>query len=253
MTEQPMPAAFLGHGNPMKELALERLKGHDVAGRWRQRDSAEVGHEVFVSGELLGHEAQDVMATRLHDAAHAVAYERKVQDTSWGGRYHNARYRALATALGRTVERAGAIGWSQASQWAVRRDRPGQHPRQRRPARPDPCRRRAGRRVGPHGLLRSRRPRLGGQQPRRRRRRGPASDVRRHPLPGRCVRFHLRRRMTLSARPWAGTRRVLSARGEALRARPRPGSRAQAQRIGAPVSFTTLLLHSVISLEKPEQ
>ena len=38
-----------------------------------------------MSGELLGHEAQDVMATRLHDAAHAVAYERKVQDTSWAG------------------------------------------------------------------------------------------------------------------------------------------------------------------------
>jgi len=88
------------------------LKGHYAAGRWRHRDSSELAHEVFVSGELLGHNARDVLATLLHEAAHAVAYERNVQDTSRGGRYHNARYRALATELGLTVEQAGAIGWS---------------------------------------------------------------------------------------------------------------------------------------------
>jgi hypothetical protein len=91
------------------------LKGHYAAGRWRHRDSTEVAHEVFVSGELLGHEARDVMATLLHEAAHAIAYERKVQDTSRGGRYHNARYRALATELGLIVDQAGAIGWSKTS------------------------------------------------------------------------------------------------------------------------------------------
>jgi len=91
------------------------LKGHYAAGRWRHRDSSEVAHEVFVSGELLGHEARDVMATLLHEAAHAVAHERRIQDTSRGGRYHNARYRALAIELGLTVEQSGAIGWSRTS------------------------------------------------------------------------------------------------------------------------------------------
>jgi hypothetical protein len=65
-----------------------------------------------LSGELLGHDARDVMATLLHEAAHAFAHERDVQDTSRGGRYDNARYRALASELGLTVEQTGTIGWS---------------------------------------------------------------------------------------------------------------------------------------------
>jgi hypothetical protein len=91
------------------------LKGHYAAGRWRHRESAEVAHEVFVSGELLGHEARDVMATLLHEATHAVAHERKIQDMSRGGRYHNARFRALAIELGLRVEQAGPLGWSATS------------------------------------------------------------------------------------------------------------------------------------------
>jgi hypothetical protein len=70
---------------------------------------------VFASGELLGHDARDLIATLLHEAAHAIAHERKIQDTSRGGRYHNARYKALAMELGLAVEPVGAIGWSATS------------------------------------------------------------------------------------------------------------------------------------------
>jgi hypothetical protein len=37
---------------------------------------------------------------------------RKVQDTSRQGRWHNARYRAIAAKLGLDVAQAPAIGWS---------------------------------------------------------------------------------------------------------------------------------------------
>jgi len=70
---------------------------------------------VFVSGELLGHELRDVMASLLHEAPHAIAHERRIQGTSRGRRRHNARYRALVIELGRAVEQAGAIGWSATS------------------------------------------------------------------------------------------------------------------------------------------
>jgi hypothetical protein len=88
------------------------VKGHYAAGRWHDRGDASVAHEVFVSGELLGQDAQDVLATLPHEAAHALAHERKLQDTSRGGRYHNARYRALASELGLDVARDESIGWS---------------------------------------------------------------------------------------------------------------------------------------------
>jgi len=87
-------------------------KGHYAAGRWQDRSDATVAHEVFVAGELLGHDARDVLATLLHEAGHALAHERKLQDTSRGGRYHNTRFRALAAELGLEVARDNSIGWS---------------------------------------------------------------------------------------------------------------------------------------------
>lgn len=109
--EVPDRVAFaLGSGTEGRQGAWR--KGHYAAGRWRHRDSEAVAHEVFVAGELLGQQPADVMATLLHEAAHALAHERNVQDTSRGGRYHNARYRALATELGLDVEQTGSIGWS---------------------------------------------------------------------------------------------------------------------------------------------
>ena len=48
----------------------------------------------------------------LHEAAHGLAHTRGIKDTSRQGRYHNARYKALATELGLVVEEAGTLGWS---------------------------------------------------------------------------------------------------------------------------------------------
>lgn len=91
----------------------ETTRGHFHAETWA--DSLESGytrHEVFIAGERLKDGPREVLATLLHEAAHALAHVRKIQDTSRGGRFHNTRFRALAVELGLDVEKVGAIGWS---------------------------------------------------------------------------------------------------------------------------------------------
>ena len=68
--------------------------------------------EVFVGGEGLALGAVDVLGTLLHEATHALAHVRKVQDTSRQGRYHNRRFRDLAEEMGLFVAEAPGIGWS---------------------------------------------------------------------------------------------------------------------------------------------
>jgi len=88
-----------------------RLKlGHFAPDRWQRADSRL--SELFIGGEGLQRGARDVLGTLLHEAAHGVAGAREIQDTSRQGRFHNARYRALAEELGLVVAKTGNIGWS---------------------------------------------------------------------------------------------------------------------------------------------
>jgi hypothetical protein len=85
--------------------------GHFAASRWRTNTDAALG-EVFVGGEGLARGAPEVLATLLHEAAHALAAERQIKDTSRQGRYHNRRFKALAEELGLHVEHHPTLGWS---------------------------------------------------------------------------------------------------------------------------------------------
>src|SRR5690606_12694570 len=69
-------------------------------------------HELFVGGEVVARGAGDVRGTLLHEAAHGIAAARKIQDTSRQGRYHNAKFRALATEVGIDVEHSTRLGYS---------------------------------------------------------------------------------------------------------------------------------------------
>jgi hypothetical protein len=71
--------------------------------------------EVLVSGEGLQRGPVDVLGTLLHEAAHGLAYARKISDTSRQGRYHNRRYATLARELGLDVAHLDPIGWSATS------------------------------------------------------------------------------------------------------------------------------------------
>lgn len=53
-----------------------------------------------------------MLATLLHEAAHAIAAQRRVKETSRQGRYHNRRFKDLAEQVGRTVEHHPSLGWS---------------------------------------------------------------------------------------------------------------------------------------------
>jgi hypothetical protein len=89
--------------------------GHFAAGRWQLTDQPTDRPEVLVSGEGLQRGPVDVLGTLLHEAAHGLAYARKISDTSRQGRYHNRRYATLAGELGLDVAHLQPIGWSATS------------------------------------------------------------------------------------------------------------------------------------------
>jgi hypothetical protein len=84
-------------------------------GRWQLTDQATDRAEVLVSGEGLLRGPVDVLGTLLHEAAHGLAFARKLSDTSRQGRYHNRRYATLARELGLDVAHLDPIGWSATS------------------------------------------------------------------------------------------------------------------------------------------
>jgi hypothetical protein len=79
-----------------------RKLGHFAAGRWRRADG-DAWSEILVAGEGLDRGPEGVLATLLHEAAHALAFARRVCDTSKNGRYHNRRFAKVATELGLQV------------------------------------------------------------------------------------------------------------------------------------------------------
>ena len=85
--------------------------GHFAAERWQAEQPGAVA-EIFVGGEGLARGVRPVLATLLHEAAHALAYKRSVTDTSRQGRYHNQRFKAIAEELGLLVEHHPSLGWS---------------------------------------------------------------------------------------------------------------------------------------------
>ena len=108
--ELPAVVIVLGAGSGQCSGALKL--GHFAALRWTTTDSAKHGEgfdgangseplaEVFVGGEGLARGPGEVLATLLHEAAHALADVREIKDTSRQGRWHNAKFKALADELG---------------------------------------------------------------------------------------------------------------------------------------------------------
>lgn len=102
----PEVVVTIGSGSEAKGMKL----GHFAAQRWvRGEDEL---HELFVGGEGLAAGAASVLATLLHEAAHAAAQARGIKDTSRQGRYHNQRFKSIAESFGLTIEHDDRIGWS---------------------------------------------------------------------------------------------------------------------------------------------
>lgn len=102
----PEVVVTIGSGSRSGGLTL----GHFAADRWVRGEDAV--HELFVGGEGLARGGADVMGTLLHEAAHAAAQARGIKDTSRQGRYHNAKFKAIAESFGLSIEHDRNIGWS---------------------------------------------------------------------------------------------------------------------------------------------
>jgi curved DNA-binding protein CbpA len=88
----------------------ENRWGHHAPKRWHV--GLDERTEIMISGEGLRRDPLSVLGTLLHEAAHALAAARGIQDTSRQGRYHNKKFKTCAEELGITVEHDQRIGWS---------------------------------------------------------------------------------------------------------------------------------------------
>lgn len=76
--------------------------GHFAPERYRS-DGAPL-HEVCITGDTIRRGAMSILVTVLHEAAHALAAERGIKDTSRQNRYHNSRFADLAGELTLTYD-----------------------------------------------------------------------------------------------------------------------------------------------------
>jgi DnaJ domain len=84
--------------------------GHHAPGRWNV--AGQQYAEVMISGEGLRRSPNEVLGTLLHEAAHALAHERGIKDTSRQGRYHNKHFKTCAEQLGLAVIHDDRNGWA---------------------------------------------------------------------------------------------------------------------------------------------
>ncbi len=110
--EIPDVVIVLASGSVGMPRGVLRL-GHFAAMRWHHaRSNGQRLPEVFVGGEGLARGAVDILGTLLHEATHALAHVRGIQDCSRQGRYHNRRFQTLAAEMGLDVRQVPIIGWS---------------------------------------------------------------------------------------------------------------------------------------------
>lgn len=113
-----VPDAVIVVGAPGK-VRGGQVHGHFQAQSWINPDfedangeESDVLHEISLSGESLERGALGALGTLLHEAAHALSFERRVKDTSNAGRYHNKKFKAAGEELGILLTQDGTIGWS---------------------------------------------------------------------------------------------------------------------------------------------
>ena len=123
--EVPAVMIVLGAGSAGAHAGMLKL-GHFAALRWTGMTEVDEQSkplaEVFVGGEGLACGPVEVLGTLLHEAGHALADVRGIKDTSRQGRWHNAKFKALAEELGIEVTKDQRIGWSPTTTTDATRD-----------------------------------------------------------------------------------------------------------------------------------
>ncbi len=86
--------------------------GHFAALRWTATPGhGGILHEVVVVAEHLNRSAEDIVATLLHEAAHALNFTRGINDCS-RSQYHNRKFEWAAQELGLTVTQVAHYGFA---------------------------------------------------------------------------------------------------------------------------------------------
>ncbi|WP_326655631.1 hypothetical protein [Streptomyces sp. NBC_01750] len=76
-------------------------RGHHWADRWAVAEAEQRLAELFVAGETIRDGGEEILKTELHEAAHAIAHVRRIQDTSKGDpRWHRKEFAQLAREVG---------------------------------------------------------------------------------------------------------------------------------------------------------
>jgi len=86
--------------------------GHFAALRWsaRKKEGSHF-HEVVVVAEHLDRPAEEIVATLIHEAAHAMNFAAGIFDCS-ASQYHNKRFKEAAQELGLIVEKTFHYGFA---------------------------------------------------------------------------------------------------------------------------------------------
>lgn len=87
-----------------------RVLGHFAALRWRGRRDYSL-HEVVVVAEHLDRPPEDIVETLLHEAAHALNFERGINDCT-ASQYHNRSFKKAARELGLDVAQVLHYGFA---------------------------------------------------------------------------------------------------------------------------------------------
>lgn len=107
-----VPNVVLVVGASGRKSKTTLFNGHFAPKSWEAKGAE---HEIAISGEVLRQGAEGVLETFLHEAAHALAAQRDIKDTSRQNRFHNKRFKALAEEVGLVIPEADpSIGWSHA-------------------------------------------------------------------------------------------------------------------------------------------
>lgn len=78
-------------------------------GQWRSQAHPFLP-ELHLDSTILSDPPEAILKTLVHEAAHALAQARGIQDTSREGRYHNQRFAELAREMGLVVEADTRLG-----------------------------------------------------------------------------------------------------------------------------------------------
>lgn len=112
--EPPIEPHRVDEDDRMAHLAASALSVARYAMLLRREVAASLS-EVLITADGLGGSATDVMGILVHEAAHAIAFQRGIKDTSRQGRYHNVRFKEVAEELGLDVRRDPECGSSATS------------------------------------------------------------------------------------------------------------------------------------------